>query len=148
MEHTLELFQKRPGAEQVRPLLGGVDFEWAHFTGNTMLFLGLLAVVVAYGRRGRASGHSGSTLAWAVLMGGLVVQGSHVFEHIVRVSQYVATGRQPVGLATQWLDPVWFHFSINLVFVVALAVGFFGLRIHRDLRPRASPRPPQTGSAR
>ncbi len=147
MEHTLEVVQKRLGNERVSPLLGGVDFEWAHFTGNTLLFLGLVAVVAAYGGQGGGAWRSRSNVAWAVLMGGVIVQGLHVVEHIVRVSQYVATGRLPVGLATQWVDPIWFHFSVNLVFLVALAVGFFGLRIPRDLHP-TTPRPRQPSAAR
>lgn len=134
LEHTLEVVQKRLDGESVRPLLAGVDFEWAHFFGNTMLYLGLIAVVVAHQRRGWAERQARNRLVWAILVAGLVVQGSHVFEHIVRVVQYVGSGELPVGLATRWIDPVWFHFSINLVFLAALAVGFFGLNAHRDLR--------------
>lgn len=52
--------------------------------------------------------------------------------------QYVSTGLHPAGLATLWIDPVWFHFGINLVFLAAMAVAFLGLRIPRDLlRPAA-----------
>lgn len=67
------------------------------------------------------------------LLAGLAIQGSYVVEHIVRVSQYLATGELPVGLATQCLDPIWFHFGINLVFLVGLVVGFVRLNVRQDM---------------
>lgn len=39
------------------------------------------------------------------LVAALVVQGSHVIEHTVRVVQYVSTGLHPADLATLWIDP-------------------------------------------
>lgn len=139
IEHALETAEKRVGVEGVRPLLQGVDFEWAHFAGNTMLFLGLVAVMVGYGAAGRARWRTTNKVGWWALLAGLAIQGSHVVEHIVRVSQYLATGELPVGLATQWLDPIWFHFGINLVFLVGLVVGFVGLNVRQDLARPAAP---------
>jgi hypothetical protein len=136
VEHSLEVVQKRLGAEDVSPLLAGVDFEWAHFGGNTLLFVGLVAVVFGYGRAGRMRWRQMSGVGWGALVVALVVQGSHVVEHTVRVVQYVSTGLHPAGLATLWIDPVWFHFAINLAFLAAMAVAFLALRIPRDLPRR------------
>ncbi len=155
VEHTLEVFEKRLGQEQVHPLLGGVDFEWAHFSGNTLLFVCSVAVLLGYGRNGRAGWRETSRVAWGVLVAGIAVQGTHVVEHVVRVVQYLGGSPEPAGLATRWLDPVWFHWSINMVFFTALLVGFFGLRVHGDLfhrppghrQPAPLPSPPG-GAAR
>ena len=141
VEHTLEVLQKRLGHPGLHPLLGGVNFEWAHFAGNTLLFCCIVAVVLAYGERGRRRWRETSRLAWTVLVTGIVVQGTHVIEHIVRIWQYTHGQSVPEGLATRWLDPVWFHWGINLVFLTSLLVGFFGLRVHRDLFGRAPARP-------
>lgn len=148
MEHTLEVFEKRLGQEQVHPLLGGVNFEWAHFTGNTLLFACTIAVIFGYGRTGRARWRETNRLAWRIFVVGVAVQGTHVVEHIVRIIQYVNGSREPVGLATRWIDPVWFHWGINMVFFTGLLVGFFGLRVHRDLfqRPPAYRQPRREGT--
>ncbi len=45
--------------------------------------------------------------------------------------QYLVTGRDPVGTVTTVLDPVWFHFGINLTVLAWMAVGFFALGVHR-----------------
>lgn len=145
LEHTLEVVEKRLDHPGVRPLLGGVDFEWAHFFGNTLLLACSVALVVGSGRAGRARWRATSRVAWAVLLGGVWVQGTHVIEHVVRVVQYVTGSTVPAGLATRWVDPVWFHFGINLVFLAGLLVGFLGLGLHRDLLGRRPADPVSAG---
>lgn len=143
-EHTLELLQKRFGNEHVAPLLSGVSFEWMHFGGNAILLVGCVAVLLAVGRSGRAQWRATNPVAWWALAGAVAIQGSHVGEHVVRVVQYVGGAPEPEGLATKWLDPVWFHWGINLVFLLGLVVGFLGLGLHRDLVGRTGQvsRPP------
>ena len=142
-EHTLELLQKRLDVKGVSPLLSGVSFEWMHFGGNAILLVGCVAVLLGVGRAGRARWRSINPVAWWVLVGAVAVQGSHVAEHVVRVVQYLGGADPPEGLATRWLDTVWFHWSINLVFLFGLVVGFLGLDLHRDLVGRSDPGPPR-----
>ena len=133
VEHALETAQKRLGAEHVHSLLGGVDFEWLHLGANSILFFGLVGVTFGYGRHGRAYWRERYRPFRYVVGAALVVEGYHVVEHIVRAVQYVGGASEPGGIATQVLDPVWFHFAINLVVLVTMAVAFVGLRVHRDL---------------
>jgi hypothetical protein len=135
-EHTLELLQKRFRVDSVGPLLSGVSFEWMHFGGNTILLIGCVAVLLAVGRSGRARWRALNPVAWWVFVGAVALQGSHVAEHVVRVVQYVGGEAEPDGFATQWLDPVWFHWGINLAFLFGLVVGFLGLEVDRDLLGR------------
>ncbi len=133
MEHSLEVVEKRLAVAHVHPLVG-LEAEWIHFGVNAVLFGCLLAVVICYGRDERARWRAVTPVAWGVLVTALIVQGSHVIEHLVRVAQYVGGGGDAEGLVTKWVDPVWFHFGINLVFLGTMVWAFFGLRLHRDFR--------------
>lgn len=136
MEHTLAVANQKLGATNVHPLLGGIDFEWLHLGFNGMLLWGFVIVLVGYGAPGRAVWRSLHRPYWRIFVLGIVVQSYHVLEHVVRTVQYVQHGGEPPGIATQVLDPAWFHFGINLAVLLTMAVGFFGLRIPSDLRRR------------
>ena len=134
LEHAIEAVQLRLlHHDHAHTLLGGVDFEWLHFGANAVLLFGLAAVAVAYGPAARARWRRSRPVGWVALIVALAVQGGHVLDHTVRVVQYVTTGGEPAGTLTRYLDPVWFHFGINLTVLVAMAVAFFGLGIHREL---------------
>jgi hypothetical protein len=137
MEHALAVANQKLGADDVHPLLGGIDFEWLHLGFNAMLLWGLGVVLVGYGPSGRARWRATRRPYWYVFLFGFAVQSYHVVEHVVRTVQYRGEPHEPPGIITQVLDPAWFHFTINLVVLVAMTVAFFGLRVPADLRRRS-----------
>ena len=146
VEHGLAVANQKLGADDVRPLLGGIDFEWLHLGFNTMLLWGLGVVLVGYGPSGRTSWRATRRPYWYVFLFGFAVQSYHVVEHVVRTVQYRGEPHEPPGIVTQVLDPAWFHFTIDLVVLVAMTVAFLGLRVPADLR--REPRKVLTSSRR
>lgn len=132
-EHTLELLHRRLGAAGAAPLLSGLDFEWIHFGANTLLLLGAASVLAVVGGGGRAAWRAASPVASGALVAVIGLQAAHVAEHVVRVVQYAGGADPPPGLATRVVDVVWFHWAVNLVFLLGLVTGFVGLRMHRAL---------------
>ncbi|MGH9156099.1 MAG: hypothetical protein ACRD1K_09775 [Acidimicrobiales bacterium] len=138
IEHTIETVQLRLlHHATAHTLIGGLDFEWVHLGANVFLLWCLIAVAVCAGAATRASWRSDARVGWWGLCAALSVQGYHVVEHLVRIVQYLASGgKYPPGTVTTVLDPVWFHFGVNLTVLAGMAVGFFGLGQHRRvLRP-------------
>jgi hypothetical protein len=135
VEHTIETVQLRVlGHDTARTLIGGLDFEWVHLGANVFLLWCLIAVAVGAGATTRARWREHARIGWWGLCAALTVQGYHVVEHLVRIVQYLASGGEyPPGTVTTVLDPVWFHFGVNLTVFVAMAAGFFGLGVHRDV---------------
>lgn len=137
LEHTIETVhlrvQHRPEA---KTLLHGVDFEWLHFGANALLLYGLIAVIVGAGPAVRARLRTERRWGWCALVAALVVQTYHVLDHSVRLVEYVLSGGDvPEGTLTRVVDPVWFHFGINLTVLVGMYAAFLGLGVHRALNP-------------
>lgn len=150
LEHTIETVQLQLlGHDESDTLLNGVDFEWLHFGANALLLYGLVAVVVGAGSAARARWRAERRWGWWAMVAALVVQSYHVFDHTVRLVEYVSSGgdKDPAGTLTRVVNPVWFHFGINLTVLVGMIAAFAGLRVHRSLRaprrPAAVP-PPAT----
>lgn len=138
VEHTIETVQLRLlGHATARTLIGGLDFEWVHLGANVFLLWCLIAVAVGAGTDTRDRWRSNAVVGWWGLCAALTVQGYHVVEHLVRIVQYLVTGEDPRGTVTTVLDPVWFHFGVNLTVLVGMAVAFFGLGVHRNVLGRA-----------
>ena len=135
VEHTIEAVQLNIlGHAESRTLLAGLDFEWVHLAFNGFLLWCLVAVYLGAGPAVRARWRRGARAGWLGLCAALAVQGYHVVEHLVRIVQYIASGGEyPPGTVTVVLDPVWFHFGINLAVLVAMATAFFGLGLHRTV---------------
>ena len=148
LEHTIETvhLQLQHKAE-ADTLLRGVDFEWVHFGANALLLYSLFAVVLGIGAAARARLRRERRWGWYAMVAALVVQSYHVLDHTVRLIEYVSSGGDvPQGTLTRVVDPVWFHFAINLTVLVGMYAAFLGLGMHRALmRPRA---PAAPGSAR
>ena len=137
LEHTIEFvnLQIQHKAE-ADTLLTGVDFEWVHFGANVLLLYGLFAVVVGAGVAVRARLRRERRWGWYAMVAALVVQSYHVLDHSVRLVEYVSGTDVPQGTLTRVVNPVWFHFLINLTVLVGMYAAFLGLRMHRALRSR------------
>jgi hypothetical protein len=146
LEHTIETvhLQLQHKAE-ADTLITGVDFEWVHFGANALLLYGLIAVVVGVGAATRARLRVERRWGWYAIVAAVVVQTYHVIDHSVRLVEYVSSGGDvPQGTLTRVVDPVWFHFGINLTVLVGMYAAFFGLGVHRAL---GRPRSPAAGGA-
>lgn len=139
LEHTIETVQLQLlDHGEAHTLLNGVDFEWLHFGANALLLYGLVAVVVGAGPAARAGWRAERRWGWWAMVAAVGVQGYHVVDHTWRLIEYVASGGDdPTGTLTRWVDPVWFHWTINHVVLVGMICAFVGLRLHRVvLAPR------------
>ena len=136
LEHAIETVQRNIlHHASADTLIDGVDFEYLHFGANALLLYGLFAVVVGAGSRTRAWLKAQHRWGWYAMIAALLVQTYHVFDHTVRLIEYLQSGgRAPKGTLTVWVDPVWFHFGINLTVLVGMYCAFFGLGMHRLLR--------------
>lgn len=145
LEHTIETVQLNILHHQsAHTLINGVDFEYVHFGANALLLYGLFAVVIGAGSRTRAWLKAEHRWGWYAMVTALVVQTYHVFDHTVRLIEYLQSGgRPPEGTVTIWLNPVWFHFGINLTVLIGMYCAFFGMDMHRSLRSR---RPARLGA--
>jgi len=141
LEHTIETVQLNIlHHTSANTLINGVDFEYVHFGANALLLYGLFAVVVGAGKRTRAWLRTNYRLGWYAMVAALTVQTYHVFDHTVRLIEYLQSGgKPPEGTLTIWVNPVWFHFGINLTVLVGMYAAFFGLRMHTYLRSRPRP---------
>jgi hypothetical protein len=141
LEHAIETVQLNIlHHTSANTLINGVDFEYVHFGANALLLYGLFAVVVGAGTRTRAWLRVHHRWGWYAMVTALVVQTYHVFDHTVRLIEYLQSGgKPPEGTLTIWVNPVWFHFGINLTVLVGMYCAFFGLRMHQSLRTRLQP---------
>lgn len=151
-EHTIETVQLQLlHHSTAHTLISGIDFEYVHFGANTLLLYGLIAVVVGAGARARARLRAEHSWGFRAMILALAVQGYHVFDHTVRLFEYLQSGgKDPGGTLTVWVNPVWFHFAINLTVLLGMIAAFFGLRIHQALfpMPDAGSWPPSQGRVR
>jgi hypothetical protein len=151
LEHAIETVQLNIlHHASAHTLINGVDFEYVHFGANALLLYGLFAVVIGAGARTRAWLRTEHRWGWSAMVVALVVQTYHVFDHTVRLIEYIQSGgKPPEGTLTVWLNPVWFHFGINLVVLIGMFCAFFGMGMHRSLRsPQRRPATVTAGSDR
>jgi len=141
LEHAIETVQLQILHDRsANTLINGIDFEYVHFGANALLLYGLAAVVIGAGPRARAWLRAEHWWGWLAMIAALVVQTYHVFDHTVRLIEYLQSGGQePGGTLTVWVNPVWFHFGINLTVLVGMFAAFFGMGMHRSLRSAQPP---------
>ncbi len=121
VEHVAQVIQKfilhMPAAHG---LLGSIfDLEWVHFVYNTVLYAALVAVYIWHRR-------AASRPLFFALRAGMLLQGYHVVEHIVKMYQYYALGITvgPKGILGFVVPLIWLHFFLNLL-VLILIVGIY-----------------------
>lgn len=132
-EHTLQVFRVRVDGVPSRGGVVGpvVEAEWIHFIYNAAV-LALLVLIFFARRPERAPSQSNGG---RFLLAGALVQGYHVIEHTVKLSQHLITGAKVnPGLAGKAFDLVLFHYAINLMVYLALlsAVGAYLLPTLRE----------------
>lgn len=136
LEHTIETVQLQLlHHDESTTLLNGVDFEYVHFGANFLLLYGLVAVVIGAGPAVRSRWRVERRWGWYAMVAAIVVQSFHLFDHTVRLIEYVQGGGDvvPKGTVTHFVNPVWFHFFMNLTVFVGMVAAFSGLRVHRTL---------------
>jgi hypothetical protein len=146
-EHVAQVVQKDGALEgcpkNCRGLLGFIfDVEWIHFLYNSSLFLALVGLFAGY-RMWKPEWRRAAFGAWFVLAAGIAIQAYHVVEHVVKLDQWFANGRvSPTpGLLGQLLPAphhtnfalIELHFVFNTVVFLGVVIGYFGLRLHRQL---------------
>lgn len=119
VEHFLQLFRVFVDGVPSRGGLVGprVEAEWIHLVYNSMFFAGIGTVMMA-----RAAGWGPkSSPADAALGAGLILQGYHLVEHVVKVVQHILTGAKVnPGLAGEFTNLVLLHFALNSAIYGAL----------------------------
>lgn len=102
------------------------DFEWNHFTFNTLYWLGLIAVFFGSGMH--RAGHPARRKAlvfWGFLLGGVAVQSYHQIEHFVKIYQHLTVGCEPCpGILGYALDGIYLHFTLNTIILIFPLAAF------------------------
>lgn len=127
IEHIAQVIQKfwlkLPVAHGI---LGMLDFEWVHFAYNGALILTLSMLIFGCIRLLQARGSA----IFSIFVVGVVVQSYHMIEHIVKIIQHIQTGLHGTpGILGNFINPVWFHFSINFLVLVLVIIPFLKLRV-------------------
>ena len=129
VEHVAQVIQKFAlGREEAHGLIGMFDFEWVHFAYNAALIITLYLLMFRCSRLLRAKG----TGLFYIFGAGVALQSYHMFEHIIKIGQHIQTGEQgTLGFIGNFVNPVWFHFWINLIVLALIVIPFFGLKAYK-----------------
>ena len=134
IEHVAQVYQHMwlgLSIKESRGILFFLDLEWNHLVFNT-LYLALLIIVWQGVRRFASFGRN--NVAIYALGGGILIQGYHVIEHIVRIVQYFQIGCTPCkGILGWYIDGVYLHFIFNAL-VLALPLIAFCLLVFQSKR--------------
>ncbi len=134
LEHYAQVFQKFTlGIKGPHGLIGQIDLEWVHFTYNVAVFIAMVGLFYAaeFHRRDGWPWVKNTSLA-TVFTAGVVIQGYHVIEHVVRIIQHIQTGIQGTpGILGYILDPVLLHYYLNVIIYIPILLIFFGYDFHR-----------------
>ena len=125
-EHIVQVVQRFwLGIKDGAGILGSVfDLEPVHLAYN-LTFLGLLALAYA-GCRPDGAIPRRRGLALGLLTLALAGQAYHSLEHVVKIVQFLDTGRNGTpGILGQWIPVVWLHFAFNTVIYAPLLAAFF-----------------------
>lgn len=148
VEHVLQVLQKYYWHVPAHGLLGAaLDREWVHMAYNSTLEATLVAMLLGYGLWGRSAlSEFPRGRAWGLyaFWGVVAFQGYHVGEHVVKMYQYISTGRPDTpGLAGQLFPTIQVHFADNLVVLALMIAAALGLgmisRAVKDIRGPSAP---------
>ena len=131
-EHITQMLQKFVfNIIPAHGLIGVLDLEWTHFIFNTAFLALTLAVFFGSEFHKNVEWKRYNRVFYNVFLGGMILQGYHVIEHIAKLDQHIITGAQGTpGILGSVFDPVLYHFFLNLLVLLPLLVGFFGYRFH------------------
>lgn len=134
VEHVAQIYQHAILGLSVRDshgILFFLDLEWNHFVFNSLYF-GLLAFVFFQCKFYRTNGPAGEKrFACYAFLAGLSIQSYHVFEHSVRIIQFLQTGCTPCpGILGRFFDGVYLHGMFNTVVYVLPLLAFISYGFH------------------
>lgn len=140
LEHVAQVIQRYGlghSPAHAHGLLGMLDLEWVHVFYNGALLLALYWLFLIGKRHLRALG----IVTYALFVTALWLQSYHMVEHLVKITQHLATGVQgtPGILGPFFVNPLWFHFWINLVVTMLTLVPCVVLGRARLLRSGGLP---------
>ena len=143
IEHVAQVYQHwllGLPAPKSHGILFFLDFEWNHFVFNTGYLLAL--VIILFWIIAKRAGHSNMRFTILLLLLGVLIQGYHEIEHIVKIYQHltVACDSCP-GILGKRLDGVYVHFTFNTLVLALPLSAFFTGRFHNNLLRRNSPNP-------
>ncbi len=102
------------------------DFEWNHFIFNALAAAALIATFFGTGMHRAASPARKKPLVfWGFLLGGILLQGYHTIEHMVRLYQHLTLGCEPcLGILGSSVNFVYLHFAFNTVVLASSLAAF------------------------
>ena len=139
IEHIVQVYQHwwiGLSIKESQGILFFLDLEWNHLIFNALYFI--LLIIVWQKTRHLASFGKDNVAKYA-LGGGLLLQGYHVIEHMIRIVQYFQTGCTPCkGLLGWYIDGVYLHFIFNTFVLVLplIAFCFFVFRSNRGAQEK------------
>lgn len=134
MEHIVQVVQREGlGIKNGAGIFGSVfDLEPVHLLYN-VTFLALLAVAYVGSRRADCI-PANRGLVLGLLGLALFAQSYHALEHVVKIAQFLETGRNGTpGILGNWLPVVWLHFAFNTLIYAPVVAAFFLGGFHRLL---------------
>ena len=134
-EHVVELIQRFILYSIVSNGILGQLFhpEALHLVYNLLIFW-LLAVVYTLGGGHRLHLWRRGMAAWWLLSFALVLQGYHLVEHLVKIWQFIDSGRVGTpGILGREVDLVWLHFFLATLTLALVAAAFRLGGFHRNL---------------
>ena len=140
IEHVAQVYQHwwlGLSIKESHGILFFLDLEWNHLIFNTLYFV-LLMIVWQKIRHSTSFG--GNNFAKYILGGGVLIQGYHTIEHLVRIVQYFKIGCTPCrGILGWYIDGVYLHFAFNTIVLVLPLIAFclLGFRGHEDGEKKA-----------
>lgn len=131
VEHVAQVIQKFGlGWKEAHGIIGVLDLEWVHFIYNAALLITFYVLISKYSGFLKAGG----TVLYGVFVADVVLQSYHVIEHLVKINQHIQTGQQGTpGIIGNFVNPILFHFWMNLAVLGLILIPFIGLRLYRKM---------------
>lgn len=134
IEHVAQVYQhaiRGLSIPESHGILFFLDLEWNHWIFNTLYFA-LLAVVFFqcnfYKTNEAVNEKRVTRLAFTA---GFLIQGYHVVEHSVRMTQFLQKGCTPCpGILGQLLDGVYLHAIFNTMVYILPLIAFVSYGFH------------------
>jgi len=133
LEHFVQVAQKF--ALSIRPahgLIGALDLEWVHVAYNTAVIIPMVAIFLYAGFHRRGSWPWKKPWIAYLFTAGVLVQGYHINEHLVKIVQHIQTGIQGTpGILGPFFDLALLHYYLNVFQYLPIMFVFFGYGFHR-----------------
>jgi hypothetical protein len=130
VEHVAQVIQKFYLKRNIaHGIVGQLDLEWVHFGYNLMILAAIHYLFIVFTPYLRDRGRVSKTFLALV-----IIQSYHMLEHVTKIIQHLNTGKQGTpGILGNFINPIWFHFWINLGVWAFAGVSLVQLGVHRHL---------------